>query len=160
MWQFIVISSCRETVSYLGSSFNQMWKKKKWKWLLRIWGYSYYAMQYTYLLEEDKFLLLKHSSFFHIQCVRPQDGMEKRYFRLPPWCSWGLCSSGMSRGIGRYLVIDVSGWPISPLDFLSPEDGTDRLSWNVGNRLSRLVSQKSEGLYRRMKSRPEISAVE
>jgi len=38
-----------------------------------------------------------------------------------------LCFTGMLRGIGRYPVTDVSGWPIGPLDFLSPEDGTDRL---------------------------------
>lgn len=109
--------------------------KKRWKWLLRGWRYSYYAIQSKYLLEEDNFLLLRHSSFFQIELVRPQDVMGKRYFRLPPRCSWGLCSSEMLRCISRYLVTDVSGWPISPLDFLSPEDGTDRLSWNVGNRL-------------------------
>jgi hypothetical protein len=45
-------------------------------------------------------------------------GRAKRQYallRLPPWCRWGLRSSGMLRSVNCYLVTDVSRQPIGPI---------------------------------------------
>lgn len=58
-------------------------------------------------------------------------------FRLPPQCSYGLCSPEVLRGIDLQLVMGVSAHGIGPIfkDQLLQEEGTDILSLNVSNRL-------------------------
>jgi hypothetical protein len=55
-------------------------------------------------------------------------------FRLPPRCKWDLCSSGCYEAL---IDTDISGHLIAPIfkvkDCFMPEDGTVRLSRNVGN---------------------------
>jgi hypothetical protein len=48
---------------------------------------------------------------------------------------WNLRSSGMLRSVDWYLVTDAQEYFF---DFLTLEDGTDRLSRNVGNHQSTL----------------------
>jgi hypothetical protein len=66
--------------------------------------------------------------------------------KLLLWSERGLGSTGMLHSIDWWLVTDVSGWPVGSiikdkavqediLVFLTLEDGTSRLSWNISNLL-------------------------
>jgi len=62
---------------------------------------------------------------------------------------YGLRCSGMLRSVDRSLLADISGPPIGPV-FKGKavlEDGTDRLSRNVGNYQSTLRNIQEERRY-------------
>jgi hypothetical protein len=73
-------------------------------------------------------------SFFH--CLN--ENTSVRDFRLPPPCWQDLLSFGMLHSVEWQSFPDASGkliGPVSFLDFLTLEYGTDTLSRNVGKRL-------------------------
>ena len=97
----------------------------------------------------------KHYGIMHLTVVTPTKNKSLSI--------WNLCSSGMLCRTGWYLVTNVLGHPVGPifkdqavkhsngpvfLHCLTSENGTNKLSHNIGNWLvtNSITSQKSEGL--------------
>jgi len=65
-------------------------------------------------------------------------------FRLPPWCRWDLWLR-ISFSVWWYYLTDVLGQPFGPIfkgqeiqefDFLTLDNGTDRVSRNISKELA------------------------
>ena len=71
--------------------------------------------------------------------VMPTTLLTVRHFRVPPRSGWDMRSSGLLRSQQWQFFTDVSGQPIGTIGnqnrVKNLEDGTDRLSRNVGKEL-------------------------